>query len=182
MRSGILFECVRKKAAKREPLGVGGRYVLSLSNPFFTSLSTDTCLFRYDNLVEHFRLTSSSIQPAINLVGMQVSLERIALIVGKHESTEGKRLISLDAESQRSFGWTPRRCDVYVGSFGAGLMEDRVEIVGELWGMGLSADLMYEDGVGMSVENVMAECLAQGILYVPAASSFIFFLPLSSGA
>lgn len=123
---------------------------------------------RYDNLVEHFRLTTSSVQPDTNLVGMQVSLERIAFLVGKHESTEAKRLIGLDNEAQRSFGWTPRRCDVYVGSFGEGFMKDRVEIVGDIWGSGLSADLMYEDGVSMSAESVMAECL-----YVILCSSLV---------
>lgn len=45
-------------------------------------------------------------------------------------------------------------------------MDDRVEIVGELWSAGLRADLMYDDAVSMGIEEVMAECLAQGILYV----------------
>lgn len=121
---------------------------------------------RYDNLIEHFRLpqTNTSLAATSHVVGCQISLERIAFLVGKYESSEGKRLINLDAEADRSFGWTPRRCDVYVGSFGDGLMEERVELVGELWSAGLRADLMYDDAVNIGLEEAMAECLAQGIL------------------
>ena len=43
-------------------------------------------------------------------------------------------------------------------------MEERVELVGELWQAGLRADLMYDDAVNIGLEEAMAECLAQGIL------------------
>lgn len=84
--------------------------------------------------MEHFRLpqTNNSVAPSSNLVGMQISLERIVYLVGKAESAKGKRLISLENEELRSYGWTPKRCDVYVGSFNEGFMEDRVEVIGEV--------------------------------------------------
>lgn len=112
---------------------------------------------RYDNVVEHFRLpeTNTSISPKANLVGMHIALEKITYLVGRFESAEGKRLLNLENEEARSFGHAPRRCDVYIGSFGQtskGSMEDRVEIAGELWGAGCRADLMYDDAVDMSLE------------------------------
>ncbi|CED82329.1 eIF-2alpha kinase GCN2 [Phaffia rhodozyma] len=145
-KSGVFFECVRK-SQKREVLAVGGRY---------------------DNLVDHFRLPQSnnSTSPTSNIVGMQIAFERIIFLVGKYESDQLKRLVNLDNEEARSFGWTPRRCDVYIGSFSQGLIGDRVEIAGELWAAALSADLMYEDAVGSGLEEVSAECLAQGVLFL----------------
>jgi histidyl-tRNA synthetase len=98
---------------------------------------------------------------------MHVALEKITYLVGRFESAEGKRLLNLENEDARSFGHAPRRCDVYIGSFGTGSkgsMEDRVEIAGDLWGAGLRADLMYDDGLDMALEEVTAECLAQGVL------------------
>lgn len=86
---------------------------------------------------------------------MHIALEKITYLVGRFESAEGKRLLNLENEEARSFGHAPRRCDVYIGSFGQtskGSMEDRVEIAGELWGAGCRADLMYDDAVDMSLE------------------------------
>ena len=173
-RSGVLIECVRK-SPKREVLAVGGRSVdippLLDRGPLSDQLASPppplSC--RYDNLVEHFRLpeTNTSVAPKANLVGMHVALEKITYLVGRFESAEGKRLLNLENEDARSFGHAPRRCDVYIGSFGAGSkgsMEDRVEIAGDLWGAGLRADLMYDDGLDMALEEVTAECLAQGVL------------------
>lgn len=34
----------------------------------------------------------------------------------------------------------------------------------QIWGAGISADVMYDDAVGILPEEVMAECLQQGIL------------------
>jgi hypothetical protein len=173
-RSGVLIECVRK-SPKREVLAVGGRSVVArqplvLLGTFPLTLPLlDPSARRYDNLVEHFRLpeTNTSVAPKANLVGMHVALEKITYLVGRFESAEGKRLLNLENEDARSFGHAPRRCDVYIGSFGTGSkgsMEDRVEIAGDLWGAGLRADLMYDDGLDMALEEVTAECLAQGVL------------------
>jgi hypothetical protein len=122
---------------------------------------------------------------------LDVPCERVLMDVFHPHA--GKRLIGLEDETARSYGWTPRRCDgnflscaaceprlnpanlirfcsrylsVYVGSFAEGLMDDRVEIVGDLWSAGLRADLMYEDAVGSGLEEVMTDCQSQGILFL----------------
>lgn len=42
-----------------------------------------------------------------------------------------------------------------------GLMSERLSICGELWKQGLSADLMYDEAVHMSLEEIVGESLGQ---------------------
>lgn len=66
----------------------------------------------------------------------------------------------------KTFGyWSPRRCDVYVVSFNAGNLNDRLEAAGLLWRNGISADVMYESGLTGN-EDQMALCDDEGVLLV----------------
>ena len=92
-----------------------------------------------------------------------VSSSRIAYHVGRYESAVSKRMMSKEAETERSFGyWSPSRCDVYVASFGPRQLESRLDICGELWRAGISADLQYDDD--RTLEDVVLDCQAQNIL------------------
>jgi translation initiation factor 2-alpha kinase 4 len=79
-----------------------------------------------------------------------------------YQSSSVKTLI----KEQRSFGfWSPRRCDVYVVSYNPGYLQDRLETTALLWRYNISADIMYESGLGEH-ENYVDICAREGILYV----------------
>ncbi len=142
-RNGIFFETVRR--GKRDVIAAGGRY---------------------DSLLKHFRGPKGTSGPSRDLhaAGMSIAIDRLAYHVGKYESAISTRLLTRDVESERSFGlWSPARCDVYVASFGIDQMSMRLEVVGELWKAQISADLQYDD---LPMENIMADCLQQNILFV----------------
>lgn len=91
---------------------------------------------------------------------------RIAYHVGRLESGLSKKSMVKEPEFDRSYGfWTPSRCDVYVASFGPQQLKLRLDVCGELWRAGVSADLQYDDN--RSLEEVVADCQSQNILSVP---------------
>jgi translation initiation factor 2-alpha kinase 4 len=70
-----------------------------------------------------------------------------------------------ERENERSYGfWSPSRCDVYIASFGPGQLDLRLDVCGELWKAGISADLQYDDD--RSLEEVVLDCQSQNVLYV----------------
>ena len=51
----------------------------------------------------------------------------------------------MELKEPKSFGyWSPRRCDVYVVSYAAGHLLERLEVTAMLWKHNISADVMYE--------------------------------------
>jgi translation initiation factor 2-alpha kinase 4 len=72
-------------------------------------------------------------------------------------------MMAKERETERSFGfWSPSRCDVYVASFGPHQLNLRLDVCGELWRAGISADLQYDDD--RTLEDVVLDCQAQNIL------------------
>ncbi|KZT51783.1 kinase-like protein [Calocera cornea HHB12733] len=120
---------------------------------------------RYDNLVRHVAPPAEREPPLV--VGVQIATERIMQALLRNQSTTVKQLTSNKNDEERSFGlWAPRRADVYVCSFQAGKLSERIEIVNLLWSHGISADVMYESAVDDTLEKIMATCLKEGILYL----------------
>jgi translation initiation factor 2-alpha kinase 4 len=95
-------------------------------------------------------------------MGIQIAVERITAAVADHQRTAVSTLI----KDERSFGfWSPRRCDVYVVSYHAGFLQDRLEVVAHLWQNNISADLMYESGLpDVEPESYVDVCSREGIL------------------
>jgi translation initiation factor 2-alpha kinase 4 len=65
--------------------------------------------------------------------------------VAEEQETVGKSMMTARNEDERSYGpFAARRCDVYVVSFGSGLLDARLDIVKELWKNGIRADLVRD--------------------------------------
>ncbi|KAF9267032.1 hypothetical protein L218DRAFT_920740 [Marasmius fiardii PR-910] len=144
-KDGVLIEVVRK-SKHYEMLAVGGRY---------------------DHLISRFaspklKLAASS-EPGIFAYGIQVSVDRVVWAVSSFQSSTFKSLLA----EKHSFGyWTPRRCDVYVVSYQEGYLQDRLEVIAQLWQNGISADLMYESAVQEAdPQEVTETCLREGVLF-----------------
>ena len=112
-------------------------------------------------------------------MGLQISVEKIAATLATYQSTSVKTLV----KEERSFGfWSPRRCDVYVVSYHAGNLQDRMEVVAYLWQHKISADLMYESALtGPDLhENHLDLCAREGILCVARLARVSWMLMLLS--
>lgn len=134
-RGGIMFQCVKRNRPK-EIIAIGGRY---------------------DALLQHFALPAFDGQRRpVYAVGMAIAMDWLAHLVGTFEK-EARR-----TQEKLQQTLAPSRCDAYVTSFApAEHFEQRVEIAGELWKAGISADLHYEDS--RTTEEVTADCQDQNI-------------------
>lgn len=84
-----------------------------------------------------------------------------------YQSEQVKHLLRVKNERARSFGaWAPKHCDVYVASFSKVPLQDRLEIVRDLWHHGIRADFQYEDGSNLSPEELVAHCKKANINWV----------------
>lgn len=119
--------------------------------------------FRYDNLITRFQSLKQKPDP-VCAFGIQIAVEKITAALASYQSASIKTLV----KEERSFGfWSPRRCDVYVVSYQAGYLQERLEVVSYLWEHNISADLMYESGLpDAEHENHLDICAREGILYV----------------
>jgi eukaryotic translation initiation factor 2-alpha kinase 4 len=120
-------------------------------------------MFRYDALISKCappKVKGES--TGICAVGMQINLDKITAALAAFQSSSVKALI----KEGRSFGfWSPRRCDVYVVSYHAGYLQDRLEVAALLWQHNISADVMYESGLtDGDQENITELCSREGIL------------------
>ncbi|KAL1746128.1 hypothetical protein HDZ31DRAFT_81443 [Schizophyllum fasciatum] len=117
---------------------------------------------RYDHLIAHFRPPNVDSEP-LCAYGMQVFVDRITMSLVDYQISSVKTLV----KEQRSFGfWSPRRCDVYVVSFHPGYLQDRLDIVADLWNNNISADLMYDAGLpNYEHESAFEVCAREGILF-----------------
>ncbi|KAG1849257.1 kinase-like domain-containing protein [Suillus subluteus] len=114
---------------------------------------------RYDNLIAQYSNPKPRSDP-ICAFAMQIALEKIAMVLAAFQSTSVKALV----KEQRSFGfWSPRRCDVYVLSYQAGYLQDRLEVASLLWQNNISADIMYDANL-VEFEHVDL-CTREGILF-----------------
>lgn len=96
-------------------------------------------------------------------MGIQIAVEKITTALAIFQGTRLKTLV----KEQKSFGyWSPRRCDVYVISYQAGLLLERLDFVTTLWQNNISADLMYESSIPSAndAEHFVDVCLREGIL------------------
>ncbi|KAJ7101250.1 kinase-like domain-containing protein [Mycena belliarum] len=137
---GVLVEVVRKNK-RTDVLAAGGRY---------------------DKLITE-QATPGQKREATCAVGLQIAVEKITLALAAHQVASVRALV----KAERSFGfWSPRRCDVYVVSFHAGCLQDRLEVAAFLWAHGISADLMYEASVPAAEhESYVDVCVREGVLF-----------------
>ncbi|KAL0961127.1 hypothetical protein HGRIS_006101 [Hohenbuehelia grisea] len=117
---------------------------------------------RYDSLIANALPTKPKMEPSCAFA-FQVSVDKITLALAAYQSTAVKNLV----KEQRSFGyWSPRRCDVYVVSYHADQLQERLETAAYLWQHGISADIMYESGLpGLGNEDHVEVCAREGILF-----------------
>ncbi|KAF9430611.1 hypothetical protein BGZ76_000773 [Entomortierella beljakovae] len=70
-------------------------------------------------------------------------------------------------DEEKSFGfWAPKKCDVFVASFGKVLLQERLELVKELWGHGIKADYMLDDGTDLTPETLVTKCKHDSINWI----------------
>lgn len=116
---------------------------------------------RYDPLIT--RLTVPNRRTPIRAVAVQISVDKIASALADYLSSSVKSLV----KEERSFGyWAPSRCDVYVASFQPGLLQERVELLKDLWNHRIRADMMYEEATQQSGEEHVHMCKREGILFL----------------
>ncbi|TFK64222.1 kinase-like protein [Pluteus cervinus] len=139
-KGGILVEVV-KKGKRMEVLAAAGRY---------------------DSLITKCSPPKTKVD-GVCAIGLQVSVEKITMGLAAYQSLTLTNFL----KEERSFGyWSPRRCDVYVVSYHAGGLQERLEVVSYLWKNNISADLMYESGLPDSEsENYLQSCAKEGILF-----------------
>ncbi|KAF5320234.1 hypothetical protein D9611_011377 [Ephemerocybe angulata] len=175
-RDGMILEVVHK-AKPRDVLAVGGRYdhlisrslplkvqhpgilppsLMKVESPIAPSLTRMPSTSSLNN-------AGAAAPFGLCAMGLQVSLERILVQLALFQSSYVKNLI----KEERSFGyWSPRRCDVYLVSYHKGYLQERMEVVANLWAHGISADLMYESTIGdVEYERVESLCEREGILF-----------------
>lgn len=76
-------------------------------------------------------------------MGVSLSVAKLSQAAAEANATTGKSLLTKKEETLRSYGpWAVRRCDVYVVSFAPTLIELRLDIVKDLWKVGIKADLV----------------------------------------
>ncbi|KZO91507.1 kinase-like protein [Calocera viscosa TUFC12733] len=172
---------IREVARYASVLGVQSKIIFSPALASYRNYFRDGVLFefaargkrktilatggRYDNLVRQVAPPAEREPPLV--VGVQIATERIMQALLRNQTTTVKQLTTNKNDEERSFGlWAPRRADVYVCSFQAGKLSERLEIVNLLWSHGISADVMYESAVDDALEKIMATCLKEGILYL----------------
>ncbi|KAF8345771.1 kinase-like domain-containing protein [Amanita rubescens] len=139
-KDGVIVDVVRKNKAT-DILASGGRY--------------ESLITRYSPL--------KTKADSVCAVGINISVEKITSAIASHQSAFMKTLV----KENRSFGfWSPRRCDVYVVSYHAGNLQERLEVVAYLWQHNISADLMYESALPDGEhENYVDVCAREGILF-----------------
>ncbi|CAH7665854.1 PEK/GCN2 protein kinase [Phakopsora pachyrhizi] len=108
---------------------------------------------RYDGLVEKLTIPGArNTHARSRLVSVTMNVSRLSLAVAR--------------QLKGSESWMTRRCDVYVLSFSSNLLQERLEVVRELWASGHSADLMYESDTPMAASDVMLQtCRREGIIF-----------------
>lgn len=145
-KNGMVFETVADTidSKRKDVLAVGGRY---------------------DWLVQHFSPPNASSR--LRAVGVNIAVQKLIRHLDLHQSEQVKYLMKAKNEKMRSFGlWAPKRCDVYVASYGKVLIQERLDIVQDLWNHGIRAEFQYNDGDYLSPEDLISACKKSSINWI----------------
>lgn len=124
-------------------------------------------LIRYDFLVQHFAHPNATANRKLRAVGVNIAIQKLIRHLDMHQSEQVKYLVKAKNERMRSFGlWAPKRCDVYVASIGKVLIQERLEIVKELWKHGIRAEFQYNDDDYITPEDLMSLCKKASINWI----------------
>ncbi|KAF8983829.1 hypothetical protein BGZ46_009397 [Entomortierella lignicola] len=138
---------------------------------------------RYDSLIQHFRHpVIGGPHRKIFAVGVNLAMQKFVTAISQYQSEHFRHFLtnsksnrghggsggsSSNHDEEKSFGfWAPKRCDVYVASFGKVLLQERLELVKELWAHGIRADYMLEDGTDLTPETLVTTCKHQSINWI----------------
>ncbi|KAI8975061.1 hypothetical protein BDF20DRAFT_988622 [Mycotypha africana] len=122
---------------------------------------------RYDFLIQHFSHPNATANRKLQAVGVNIAVQKLIRHLDIYQSEQVKYLMKARNEKMRSFGlWAPKKCDVYVASFGKVLLQERLEIVRELWNHGIRAEYQYDDGDNLTPEEVVSQCKKASINWI----------------
>ncbi|KAI9264773.1 kinase-like domain-containing protein [Sporodiniella umbellata] len=141
-KGGLIFETISDTidSKRKDVLAVGGRY---------------------DFLIQHFAHPNAAVNRQLRAVGVNIAVQKLVRHLDLHQSEQIKHLMKVKDEKMRSFGaWAPKTCDVYVASFGKVLLQERMDLVNELWSHGIRAQFQYydDDQDGLSPEDLISLC------------------------
>ncbi|ORX48853.1 Serine/threonine-protein kinase [Hesseltinella vesiculosa] len=139
-KEGLVFEVIANAvdARKKEVVAVGGRY---------------------DALIQHFAHPNAAANRKLRAVGVNIAMQKLIRHLDLYQSEQIKHLIKAKNEKLRSFGpWAPKRVDVYVASFGKMLLQERLEVVRDLWSHGIRAEVQYDDNTALTPEELAHFC------------------------
>ncbi|KAG0168524.1 hypothetical protein DFQ29_010105, partial [Apophysomyces sp. BC1021] len=147
-KGGMVFETVADTidSKRKDVLAVGGRY---------------------DVLIQHFAHPNASANRNLHAVGVNIAVQKLIRHLDMHQSEQVKYLVKAKNEKLRSFGmWAPKKCDVYVASVGKVLLHERLEVVRELWSHGIRAEFQYDNGQGLTPEDLVSQCKKASINWI----------------
>ncbi|KAF9184078.1 hypothetical protein BGZ51_003580 [Haplosporangium sp. Z 767] len=140
---------------------------------------------RYDSLIQQFRHpVIGGPHRKVYAVGVNVAMQKFVTAISQYQSEHFRCFVANKSrrggnsggvggnsnhhhDEEKSFGlWAPKRCDVFVASFGKVLLQERLELVRELWAHGIKADYMLEDGTDLTPETLVTTCKHQSINWI----------------
>ncbi|CAG8527185.1 5428_t:CDS:10, partial [Acaulospora morrowiae] len=109
---------------------------------------------RYDTLMQRFHnpVQVGNKQP-VYAIGVNISVQKIVYTLRSYQSD----LLKMNQA---------KKCDVYVASFGKVLLEERLDLVRELWAHNIKADFMYEEPPDFTPGILTSFCKKQGINWI----------------
>ncbi|KAF8940243.1 hypothetical protein EDD21DRAFT_369155 [Dissophora ornata] len=137
---------------------------------------------RYDSLIQQFRHpVIGGPHRKVYAVGVNLAMQKFISAMSQYHSEHFRHFMA-NNKSNRSHGvsvgsnpndeggsfglWAPKRCDVFVASFGKVLLQERLELVKELWAHGIKADYMIDDGTDLTPETLATTCKHQSINWI----------------
>lgn len=118
-------------------------------------------------MIQHFAHPNATANRKLRAVGVNIAVQKLIRHLDMHQSEQVKYLMKAKNEKMRSFGlWAPKKCDVYVASFGKVLIQERLEIVQELWHHGIRAEFQYNDGNYLTPEDLVSLCKKASINWI----------------
>lgn len=118
-------------------------------------------------MIQHFAHPNATANRKLRAVGVNIAVQKLIRHLDMHQSEQVKYLMKAKNEKMRSFGlWAPKKCDVYVASFGKVLIQERLEIVQELWHHGIRAEFQYSDGDYLTPEDLVSLCKKASINWI----------------
>lgn len=140
---------------------------------------------RYDSLIQQFRHpVIGGPHRKVYAVGVNIAMQKIIMAISQYQTEHFRMFVANKSrggggggssgggsgggdDGEKSFGlWAPKRCDVFVASFGKVLLQERLELVRELWAHGIKADYMLEDGTDLTPETLATTCKHQSINWI----------------